>query len=95
MRGRKPAGPEQARRLEGDKQAQRWAELILETVAGPRSVQDASAALKVSPQYFDRKRQRFLRGGLAAAPGRDRLDGLAGAGLAVHPRGAAPGPEKR
>lgn len=74
MRGRKPAGPEIADRLPGGEEEKKRVKAILETVAGVRSVKQASRDLGISPQRFHELRQEFLDGGLAAlragAPGR-------------------------
>ena len=89
MRGRKPAGPERVRHLEGQTQAKERLEMILEVLTGKRSVKEASAALGITPQHFDTLCKRFLQGGLAALvprpggrprrpsrPEQERIDGL-------------------
>jgi hypothetical protein len=66
MRGRKPSGPEYVQRLEGSAKAKERAEVVLATLAGRLSVQEACRRLGVGEAYFNRLRLKFLRGGLPA-----------------------------
>src|SRR5262249_30061774 len=50
MRGRKPAGPEVVRQLQGSAASKKRAEIILRTVAGQLSVAEASARVGITPQ---------------------------------------------
>ena len=76
MRGRKPAGPEFVERLQGEADEQQRLKVILQTLSGELSVQEASARLGITPQRFDMLRGQALRGALAALkpgqPGRPR-----------------------
>ena len=66
MRGRKPSGPEYVQRLQGSAKAKKRAEVILATMSGRLSVQEAYQQLGVNEAYFNRLRLKFLRGGLPA-----------------------------
>jgi transposase len=66
MRGRKPSGPEYVQRLEGSAKAKERAEVVLATLGGRLSVQEACRRLGVGEAYFNRLRLKFLRGGLPA-----------------------------
>jgi hypothetical protein len=57
---RRPGGPEQVRKLEGSEEARRRLELVLETIAGRRTVEEACAALGVSAARFDALRREAL-----------------------------------
>lgn len=61
MRGRKPAGPELVRRLQGSAAGKERAEVILRTVAGQLSVAEASALLGVTPQRLHVLREEGLQ----------------------------------
>src|SRR5262245_2339628 len=61
MRGRKPAGPELVRRLQGPAAGKERAEVILRTVAGQLSVAAASALLGVTPQRLHVLREEGLQ----------------------------------
>jgi transposase-like protein len=82
MRGRKPPGPEFVHRLEGALDEKERLEMILQTVAGQISVEDASARLGITPQHFHMVRERALQaalGALAPRPsGRPRRPATAG-----------------
>jgi hypothetical protein len=64
MRGRRPAGPEYVAKAEGSAQARERAEVILETLAGRCSVQQACARLGVQPTRFHQLRAAFVQGGV-------------------------------
>jgi len=66
MRGRQPSGPEYVQRLEGSAKAKERAEVVLATLGGRLSVQEACRRLGVGEAYFNRLRLKFLRGGLPA-----------------------------
>ena len=73
---RPPQGPRAARKLSGDAALKRRLELILETLAGERSVASAAEAMGVGEAQFHRLRDRALAGALDAIaprpPGRPR-----------------------
>ncbi|HEV3257184.1 MAG TPA: helix-turn-helix domain-containing protein [Gemmataceae bacterium] len=66
MRGRKPSGPEYVERLQGSAKAKERAKVILETLAGQLSVQEACSWLGIGEAFFNRLRMRFLNGGVPA-----------------------------
>src|SRR5262249_56597818 len=70
MRGRRPAGPELAGRLEGSAQARRRMRVVLETIAGVRRVQEACAELGICEQRFETIRAEAIRAGIAALEAR-------------------------
>jgi hypothetical protein len=61
MRGRKPAGPELVRQLQGSAASKKRAEIILRTVAGQLSVAEASALLGITPQRLHVLREEGLQ----------------------------------
>jgi hypothetical protein len=65
MRGRRPAGPEYVDKLEGSDQSKKRLRVILETVAGHCTVQEACAQLEVGEVRFNQLRQEALQGALA------------------------------
>jgi transposase-like protein len=60
-RGRRPNGSRLVEALEGSAVAKRRMQLILETLAAQRSVQEASRELGVSPAAFHKMRRRFFQ----------------------------------
>lgn len=64
MRGRKAPGPEFVQRLPGEASAKRRLEVILQTVAGTLSVQEAAATLGVTTQRLHMLRQEALQAGV-------------------------------
>jgi transposase len=66
MRGRRPSGPEYVERLQGSAKAKERARVILETLAGRLSVQEACRRLGIGEAFFNRLRLRFLDGGVPA-----------------------------
>jgi transposase len=66
MRGRKPSGPEYVERLGGSAKAKERAQVVLETLAGRLSVQEACRRLGIGEAFFNRLRKRFLKGGVPA-----------------------------
>src|SRR5262245_17140679 len=66
MRGRTPAGPGLAERLDGSALARGRMRVILETLAGVRRVRDACAELGVCGQRFGALRAAAIRAGIAA-----------------------------
>jgi len=75
-RGRPPRGPKLVENLGGDVEAKRRLEVVLETLSGDRSVEDACAELGITETHFHRIRHRALAGALSAlepgTPGRPR-----------------------
>ena len=65
MRGRRPAGPEYVDKLEGSDQSKKRLRVILETVAGHCTVQEACAQLEVGEVRFNQLRQEALQSALA------------------------------
>jgi hypothetical protein len=65
MRGRRPTGPEYVRKLDGSEQACRRLEVILQTIGGETSVQQACAALGIAATRFHQLRQVTLQAALA------------------------------
>ena len=70
MRGRRPAGPELAERLDGSPAACRRMRVILETIAGTRRVGEACTQLGICEQRFEALRATAIRAGIAALEGR-------------------------
>jgi len=66
MRGRRPAGPELAERLDGSPAACRRMRVILETIAGTRRVGEACTQLGICEQRFEALRATAIRAGIAA-----------------------------
>jgi hypothetical protein len=66
MRGRRPAGPAYVEQLQGSPGTKRRLKVILQTVRGELSLQEACARLGLSPQRFHQLRQEALQGALAA-----------------------------
>lgn len=68
--GRPPDGPKHVDRLDGDDEAKRRLKVVLETLSGERSIEDACAELGVSPSRFHELRHDAMQGALSAlAPG--------------------------
>lgn len=59
-RGRRPAGPRLVQGLSGSPEAKERARVILETIAGTRSIPSACDELDVSEAHFHRLRERLL-----------------------------------
>jgi hypothetical protein len=74
MRGRRPAGPNYVDRLPGSPQARERLRVVLETIAGQRSVIEACALLGVCPQRFHQLRESSMLAAMAdlepGTPGR-------------------------
>jgi hypothetical protein len=66
MRGRRPAGPEYVNKLEGSEPTQHRLRVILQTVAGHLSVQEACEILDIREVRFHQLRQRALQAALDA-----------------------------
>ena len=66
MRGRKPAGPEYVDKLEGSLLAKKRWRVILQTLCGVLTVQEACAMLGIKEVWFHRLRHRALQGALEA-----------------------------
>ena len=62
--GRRPSGVQHVERLEGDAEAKRRLRVILETVSGESSIEDACATLGVSPSRFHELRREALESAL-------------------------------
>lgn len=77
--GRHPSGPNLVEGLDGPDEAKRRLKVILETVAGTRTISDACAELDISEAAFHELRKQALTAaveGLAPRPiGRPRKDG--------------------
>ena len=77
--GRHPAGPNLVEGLDGPDEAKRRLKIILETVAGTRTISEACAELAISEAAFHELRKQALIAaveGLASRPvGRPRKDG--------------------
>jgi len=71
---RPPTGPDLVQRLNGSTGAKHRAQIVLETIAGMRSIEDAGLALDCNAAYVHRLRDQLLEGMIAAAepraPGR-------------------------
>ncbi len=65
MRGRRPAGPEYVDKLDGSAQSKKRLRVILETVAGHCTVQEACAQLELGEVRFNQLRQEALQSALA------------------------------
>jgi predicted ArsR family transcriptional regulator len=63
-RGRRPLGPRLVEGLEGEVEAKRRLQVILETVSGDRSVEQACDELGIEKAGFHKLRQRLLEAGL-------------------------------
>ncbi|MGD9711883.1 MAG: hypothetical protein AB7V46_07455 [Thermomicrobiales bacterium] len=59
-RGRRPTGPRLVEGLSGSPEAKERARVILETIAGTRSIPSACDELDVSEAHFHRLRERLL-----------------------------------
>jgi transposase-like protein len=81
--GRRPGGVEQVSRLAGDAEAKRRLRVVLETLSGERTIEEACAELSVSESRFHELR----RAALEAA-----LEGLA-PGASGRPKREAPAPD--
>ena len=66
MRGRLPSGPECVNKLTGDAVAKERLQVVLETLAGTRRVNDACTRLNISEQRFEQLRREALQSALAA-----------------------------
>jgi hypothetical protein len=60
-RGRKPTGPQLVERLEGSEHAKVRLEVILETVAGQRTIPDVCAELGIQESMFHKMRSEVLQ----------------------------------
>jgi hypothetical protein len=65
MRGRRPAGPEYVDKLDGSTESKKRLRVILETVAGQCTVQEACVQLELGEVRFNQLRQEALQGALA------------------------------
>jgi hypothetical protein len=65
MSGRKPIGPQLVHHLDGSELAKERLEIILETVAGKRTIHDASELLGISEARFFQLRTQVLQAGLS------------------------------
>src|SRR5262249_59886689 len=65
MRGRHPAGPDYVDQLAGSPSAKARLKVVLQTLAGQLTVQQACAQLALSPQRFHQLRQQILEAALA------------------------------
>ena len=79
--GRPPEGPQHVNRLEGDDEAKRRLRVVLETLSGTKSIEEACDELHVSSSRFHEMRREALQ---------SALDGLA-PGASGRPR--RPGPD--
>lgn len=70
MRGRRPAGPELAERLDGSAEARQRMRVILSTIAGTLRVQQACEQLRICEQRFETLRATAIRAGIAALEAR-------------------------
>lgn len=77
-RGRRPAGPEIVEQAEGSAEAKRRLRVILETVAGLKSVPEACAALGIEEARFYKLREKAVEAAVAgleaSAPGRPKKE---------------------
>lgn len=62
--GRRPAGPKLVEGMNGTAEAKERAAMILKTIAGECGIDEACAALNLSPAHFHRLRESFLQAGL-------------------------------
>jgi len=68
--GRPPEGPKHVDKLDGDEEAKRRLRIVLETLSGERSVEEACADLGVSASRFHEMRREALQAALdGLAPG--------------------------
>jgi transposase-like protein len=68
--GRPPDGPKHVDRLDGDDEAKRRLRIVLETLSGERSIEQACAELGVSASRFHEMRKDALQSALEGlAPG--------------------------
>jgi len=68
--GRPPEGPKHVDKLEGDEEAKRRLRIVLQTLSGERSVEEACAELGVSASRFHEMRREALQAALdGLAPG--------------------------
>ncbi|HEV3085264.1 MAG TPA: hypothetical protein VGY66_36250 [Gemmataceae bacterium] len=65
MRGRRPAGPEYVDKLDGSSPSKKRLRVILETMTGHCTVQEACAQLGLGEVRFNQLRQEALQGALA------------------------------
>jgi hypothetical protein len=63
--GRKPTGPALAQHLEGSERAKKRLELILATIAGQMTIDEACSCLGIKAAMFFRLRTEVLEAGLA------------------------------
>jgi len=63
--GRKPLGPALVERLDGSQRAKQRMEVILETIAGRLTIEQACQRLGLKPAMFHRLRTEVLEAGLA------------------------------
>jgi transposase-like protein len=81
MRGRRPAGPEYVDKLNGSNRSKQRLRVILQTLSGELSVQEACTILGIKEVRFHQLRQRALQGSLnelePRAAGRPRLPSTA------------------
>lgn len=77
-RGRRPGGPEQVDRLPGEPEAKRRLRVILETVAGEKSVAEACRDLGIGEARFHELRAKALQAAVAGLaegmPGRPKQE---------------------
>jgi transposase-like protein len=64
--GRTPEGPGLADRLDGPDEAKKRLKVILETISGGRTIEDAAREIGVRPARFHELRKQVLEAGLAA-----------------------------
>jgi hypothetical protein len=64
--GRKPTGPTLAQHLEGSERAKQRLEMILATIAGQMTIDQASRCLGIKAAMFYRLRTEVLEAGLAS-----------------------------
>lgn len=81
--GRRPGGVEQVGRLAGDAEAKRRLRVVLETLSGERTIEEACAELSVSESRFHELRRAALE---------SALEGLA-PGASGRPKREAPAPD--
>lgn len=63
--GRKPTGPALVQHLEGSERAKQRLEVILSTIAGQMTIDEACSCLGIKPAMFYRLRTEALEAGLA------------------------------
>jgi hypothetical protein len=64
--GRKPVGPALVERVSGSEQAQRRAEVLLETITGAKTMEAACRALGIEKTQLFKLRARMLEAAVAA-----------------------------